>query len=53
MIIISAPIIAFYFLAGRTLESKTARDASWVAAASQAFAVVPLHHLARDRLASR
>ena len=46
VIIISAPIIAFYFLAGRTLESKTARDASWVAAAAQAFAVVPLHHLA-------
>ena len=39
MIIISAPIIAFYFLAGRTLDSKTARDASWVAAASQALAV--------------
>jgi hypothetical protein len=40
VIIISAPIIAFYFLAGRTLNSRTAREASWVAAASQAFAVV-------------
>ena len=39
VIIISAPIIAFYFLAGRTLDSKSARDASWVAAASQALAV--------------
>jgi hypothetical protein len=39
VIIISAPIIAFYFLAGRTLESKTGRDASWVAAAAQALAV--------------
>ena len=40
VIIISAPIIAFYFLAGRTLDSQTARHASWVAAASQAIAVV-------------
>jgi hypothetical protein len=39
VIIISAPIIAFYFLAGRTLDSRTARDASWVAAAAQALAV--------------
>ena len=39
VIIISAPIIAFYFLAGRSLDSKTGRDASWVAAAAQALAV--------------
>lgn len=40
VIIISAPIIAFYLFAGRALESKTARDLSWIAAASQAFAVL-------------
>ena len=39
VIIISVPIIAFYFFAGRTLESRSARDASWVAAAAQALAV--------------
>ena len=39
VIIISVPIIAFYFFAGRTLDSDTARHAAWVAAASQALAV--------------
>lgn len=40
VIIISAPIIAFYLFAGRSLESKTGREVSWIAAASQAFAVL-------------
>ncbi len=40
VIIISAPIIAFYLLAGRTLESDTGRQLAWIAAASQAFAVI-------------
>jgi hypothetical protein len=40
VIIISAPIIAFYLFAGRALESDTGRQVSWIAAASQAFAVI-------------
>lgn len=40
VIIISAPIIAFYLFAGRALESDTSRQLSWIAAASQAFAVI-------------
>ncbi len=40
VIIISAPIIAFYLFAGRSLDSDTGRQLSWVAAASQAFAVL-------------
>ena len=40
VIIISAPIIAFYLFAGRSLESATGRDISWIAAASQAFTVI-------------
>jgi hypothetical protein len=40
VIIISAPIIAFYLTAGRTLQSDTGRQLSWIAAASQAFAVI-------------
>jgi hypothetical protein len=40
VIIISAPIIAFYLFAGRSLESDTGRQLSWIAAASQAFAVI-------------
>jgi hypothetical protein len=40
VIIISAPIVAFYLFAGRTLESNTWRQLSWIAAASQAFAVL-------------
>jgi len=40
VIIISAPIIAFYLFAGRALESDTGRQLSWIAAASQAFAVL-------------
>jgi hypothetical protein len=40
VIIISAPIIAFYLFAGRALASDTGRQLSWIAAASQAFAVI-------------
>ena len=40
VIIISAPIIAFYLFAGRALQSDTGRQLSWIAAASQAFAVI-------------
>lgn len=40
VIIISAPIIAFYLFAGRALDSDTGRQISWIAAASQAFAVL-------------
>ena len=40
VIIISIPIIAFYLFAGRTLDSDTWRQVSWVLAASQAFAVI-------------
>ena len=40
VIIISAPIIAFYLLAGRAVQSDTGRQLSWIAAAAQAFAVL-------------
>ena len=40
VIIISAPIIAFYLFAGRSLDSDTGRQLAWIAAASQAFAVI-------------
>ena len=40
LIIIAVPIIAFYLFAGRTLQSQTGREISWIAAASQAFAVL-------------
>lgn len=40
VVIISIPIILFYVLAGRTLESRTWRDISWIAATAQALAVV-------------
>ncbi len=40
VIIIAIPIILFYLLAGRTLESRLARDAAWVLAVSQALAVI-------------
>jgi hypothetical protein len=40
LIIISAPIIAFYVFAGRTLKSETGRNISWILAATQAFAVL-------------
>jgi hypothetical protein len=40
VIIISAPIIAFYVFAGRTLESDTGRQIAWIAAATQAFTIL-------------
>jgi len=40
VIIISIPIIGFYIFAGRTLDSDTGRQLSWIAAASQAFTVI-------------
>lgn len=40
VIIISIPIIGFYLLAGRTLNSDVGRQLSWIAAASQAFTVI-------------
>jgi hypothetical protein len=40
VIIIAAPIIAFYLLAGRSLDSRLGREISWILAASQAFAVI-------------
>jgi hypothetical protein len=40
VIIISAPIIAFYILAGRSLQSDTGRQLAWIAAATQAFAIL-------------
>ena len=40
VIIISAPIIAFYVFAGRSLASDTGRQLSWIAAATQAFAIL-------------
>jgi uncharacterized integral membrane protein len=40
VIAISIPIILFYVFAGRNFESETARQISWIAAASQAFTVI-------------
>jgi hypothetical protein len=40
VIIISAPIIAFYVFAGRSLDSDTGRQLSWIAAATQAFTIL-------------
>jgi hypothetical protein len=40
VIIISAPIIAFYLMAGRNVQSDTGRQLAWIAAAAQSFAVV-------------
>jgi hypothetical protein len=40
VIIVSAPIIAFYVFAGRTLDSDTGRQISWILAAAQAFAIL-------------
>jgi FtsH-binding integral membrane protein len=40
VIVVAIPIILFYLLAGRTLDSSLGREISWVAAASQALAVV-------------
>ena len=40
VIIISLPIIAFYLFAGRSLDSDTGRQLSWIAAATQAFTIL-------------
>jgi len=40
VVIIAIPIILFHLLAGRNLESRLARNISWTAALSQAFAVI-------------
>jgi hypothetical protein len=40
VIVIAIPVILFWLLAGRTLESAVARDISWILAMSQALAVV-------------
>jgi hypothetical protein len=40
VIVIAIPVILFYLLAGRTLDSRLAREISWVLAMSQALAVV-------------
>lgn len=40
VIVVAIPIILFYLLAGRMLESEFGRQISWVAAASQALAVI-------------
>ena len=39
VIVIAIPVILFWVLAGRTLESETGRDISWILAMSQALAV--------------
>jgi hypothetical protein len=40
VIIISAPIIAFYLFAGRSVQSDAGRQLAWIAAAAQSFAVI-------------
>jgi hypothetical protein len=40
VIVIAIPIVLFYLLAGRTLESQLGREISWILAMSQALAVV-------------
>jgi hypothetical protein len=40
VIVIAIPVILFYLLAGRTLESRIGREISWILAMSQALAVV-------------
>jgi hypothetical protein len=40
VILIAIPVVLFYLLAGRTLESDAAREISWILAMSQALAVV-------------
>ena len=40
VIIIAAPVIAFYLFYGRTVQSETGRHVAWIAAASQAFAAL-------------
>lgn len=40
VIVIAIPVILFYLLAGRTLETRLGRDLSWILAMSQALAVI-------------
>lgn len=40
VIVIAIPVVLFYLLAGRTLDSQTGREISWILAMSQALAVV-------------
>lgn len=40
VIIVAVPVILFYVFAGRTFESDTGRQLSWIAGASQALAVI-------------
>jgi hypothetical protein len=40
VIVIAVPIILFYLLAGRSVDSQLGREVSWVLAASQALAVI-------------
>ena len=40
VIVIAIPIILFYLLAGRSMDSRLGSEISWVLAASQALAVV-------------
>jgi predicted membrane protein len=40
VIVLAIPIVLFYLLAGRSLESRTGREISWILAMSQALAVV-------------
>jgi len=40
VVAISIPIILFYVFVGRNLESETHREIAWIAAASQALAVI-------------
>jgi hypothetical protein len=39
VIVIAIPVVLFWLLAGRTLESELGREISWIAAMSQALAV--------------
>jgi hypothetical protein len=40
VIVIAIPVVLFWMLAGRTLDSEMGREISWIAAMSQALAVV-------------
>ncbi len=40
VVLIAIPIVLFWLLAGRTLDSELGRDVSWILAMSQALAVV-------------
>ena len=40
VIVIAIPVVLFWLLAGRTLESELGREISWILAMSQALAVV-------------